>query len=196
MSDPGGGASRSTDPAAGTSTATDVSLREYLTALIAAAERRSDERFASMRASVDKAFESAQAAIEKAEEVSERRFEGVNEFRSTLSDQAREFVTKSTLEALISKLEAQIERNRDDLDNLSRRLDVREGLLPSNLEEKVDEQVALLRKDHTTLAQRIDVRDGEIKGSRLTYGNLAALLAGFATIVGLLVIAANYATSH
>lgn len=44
MNDEGGGASRSTDPAAGTSSATDVSLREWITAN----QRRNDERFAFM----------------------------------------------------------------------------------------------------------------------------------------------------
>lgn len=42
--DDGGGASRSTDPASGSSAATDVSLREYLTDKIAANQRLNGER--------------------------------------------------------------------------------------------------------------------------------------------------------
>lgn len=41
----GGGASRSTDPAAGTSSATDVSLREYLNEKIHADRKLNNERF-------------------------------------------------------------------------------------------------------------------------------------------------------
>jgi uncharacterized coiled-coil protein SlyX len=107
----------------------DVSLREYLTALISAAEHRSDERFEAMRATIESAFTSAQIAIDKAEAATEKRFEGVNEFRAALSDQASSFVTRQTLNALVAKLEAQIERNRDDLDMLAKKIDVREGML-------------------------------------------------------------------
>lgn len=161
--DIGGGASRSTDPAAGTSSATDVSLREYLTALISAAERRSDARFEAMKDMVQTAFSEAQKAIDKAEAATDKRLEGMNEFRDTLSDQANNFVTKDALDALTLRLEAMITRNRQDLDQLSK---------------------------------RIDTREGEIKGSRLTWGNMAALLASFAVVIGLLVVLANYLSSH
>ncbi len=127
MREEGGGASRTTDPAAGTSTATDVSLREHLTALIEGAERRSDERFRHMKEMVEAAFESAQTAITKADIATEKRFEGVNEFRAALSDQAQHFVTRDALIALSDKLDAQINRNREDLDALSQRIDLREG---------------------------------------------------------------------
>lgn len=123
----GGGASRSTDPAAGTSAATDVSLREYLVALIDGAERRSDERFRHMKEMVESAFENAQTAITKADTATEKRFEGVNEFRAALSDQATQFVTRDAMNALADKIDTQIEQNRKDLDALARRLDVREG---------------------------------------------------------------------
>ena len=127
MNDEGGGASRSTDPAAGTSAATDVSLREYLMAQIDAAERRADLRFEAMKEQVAAAFASSQRAIDKADEATEKRFEGVNEFRSALSDQATRFVTTETLKALGDKLEAGITRNREDLDALSSRIDLRQG---------------------------------------------------------------------
>lgn len=122
MSEQGGGASRSTDPATGSSQATDVSLREYLTMLIDAAERRSDDRFEAMKAMVQAAFEESQKAISKAETATEKRFEGVNEFRLQLADQAARFVTRETLDALVSKLQGEIDRNRRDLDELAKKL--------------------------------------------------------------------------
>ena len=127
MNDEGGGASRSTEPAAGTSAATDVSLREYMIALLHAAEKREDLRFQAMKDQVEAAFNSSQLAIDKADQATEKRFEGVNEFRAALSDQATRFVTNQTLDALGDKLQSSIERNREDLDNLARRLDLREG---------------------------------------------------------------------
>ncbi len=116
LDEDGGGASRSTDPAGGTSSATDVSLREYLHAEITAVERRSEARFEAMQRAVDTALEAT-----------ERRFEGVNEFRSALSDQAQAFVTRDAISALQDKLQASIDRNTSDLRLLAQRLDLREG---------------------------------------------------------------------
>jgi len=127
--DAGGGASRTTDPAAGTSSATDVSLREYLMAQINAAESRSDIRFEAMKQQVREAFAASQLAIDKADTATEKRFEGVNEFRAALADQSSQFVTQNSLIALGEKLQLGIERNRDDLDALARRIDLREGEL-------------------------------------------------------------------
>ncbi len=49
MNDEGGGASRSTEPAAGRSAATDVSLREHLATRLHETERRLDERYHDLR---------------------------------------------------------------------------------------------------------------------------------------------------
>ncbi len=163
MSEPGGGASRSTDPAAGTSTATDVSLREYLNAQIRGVEMLSEQRFQSMKEQVAAAFDSSQRAIDKADEATEKRFEGVNEFRAALSDQATRFVTNDQLSALADKLQASIERNREDLDALSK---------------------------------RIDLREGAISGSRLTWGSMAALVAGVGTIIAIIAVLASYLANH
>ena len=122
-------------------------------------EKRYDERFKAMEKSTDAAFQSSQRAIDKADEATEKRFEGVNEFRAALSDQATRFVTNETLTALGDKLQASIDRNRDDI---------------------------------STLSTRMNLREGEVQGSRLTYGNIAALIAVAATIIGIVVVAANY----
>lgn len=163
MNEEGGGASRTTDPAAGSSAATDVSLREYLMAQINAAESRAELRFEAMKEQVAAAFQSSQRAIDKADDATEKRFEGVNEFRAALSDQATRFVTAETLKALGDKLEASIDRNREDLNSL---------------------------------ATRIDLRQGEIAGSRLTYGNIAAIVAGVASVIGIVAFLANYLASN
>jgi hypothetical protein len=125
--DEGGGASRTTDPAAGSSAATDVSLREYVALMIKGVEERADIKFTAMQDAVASAFANSQRAIDKADEATEKRFEGVNEFRAALSDQATRFVTSETLAAMDEKLQASIQRNRDDLSALGRRMDLREG---------------------------------------------------------------------
>ncbi len=163
MTEDGGGASRTTNPAAGASTATDVSLREYLTALISAAEKRSDARFDAMKDMVEAAFETSKEAVAKAETSVDKRLEGMNEFRDQLSDQATRFVTNDQLMALADKLEASINRNREDLDGLSK---------------------------------RIDLREGAIAGSRITWGSMAALIAGVGTIIAIIAVLASYLANH
>jgi ribosomal protein RSM22 (predicted rRNA methylase) len=106
-----------------------VSLRDYLTSLIDGAEKRSDERFEAMKAMVQEAFVGSQKAIDKAERATELRFESVNEFRAQLSDQSTRFVTRDTVDALMQKLETEIARNRQDLDDLAKRVDLREGVV-------------------------------------------------------------------
>lgn len=127
MNNEGGGASRSTDPAAGSSAATDVSLREYMTLMVEAEMRRVDERFNAVEKSTAAAFENSQRAIDKADQATEKRFEGVNEFRAALSDQASRFVTIEALSAVNDKMEAGYLRNREDIDSLSTRIDLRDG---------------------------------------------------------------------
>ena len=55
----GGGASRSTDPAAGTSSATDVSLREYLSSRVDALDRLIQSQRTDDQTALDKALDAA-----------------------------------------------------------------------------------------------------------------------------------------
>jgi DNA-binding MurR/RpiR family transcriptional regulator len=84
-------------------------------------------RFEAMDRQVKAAFESSQRAIDKADEATEKRFEGVNEFRAALSDQATRFVTNSELHAVQDKFEANYRRNREDIDKLTTRINLKEG---------------------------------------------------------------------
>jgi len=111
VNEEGGGASRTTDPAAGTSAATDVSLREHLTLMVHSLERRLEERFTAMQRATDVAFRASEA-----------RLDSVNEFRAQLSDQTATFVTREVLEARVDKLQGEITRLRNDLDDLRKRL--------------------------------------------------------------------------
>ena len=63
MENSGGGASRSTDPAAGSSAATDVSLREYLGSRIDALDRLYKSELAALKELVDAKHAAAQQAV-------------------------------------------------------------------------------------------------------------------------------------
>ena len=77
-------------------------------AAAAAAELKLGERMESLRQLIDLRARMSETAVEKANEANEKRFESVNEFRTTLSDQARDFVTVAVLDARTSQLESLI----------------------------------------------------------------------------------------
>lgn len=67
---------------------------------------------------VTQKFDDMQEAIGKAETASEKRFDAVNEFRSTLSDQAATLISRREVEAMlqtistrVSDLGQQVDRN-------------------------------------------------------------------------------------
>lgn len=66
----------------------DVTLKEYF-----------DMRITDLEKSLDERFSSQEKAVKIAVESSNKRLEGMNEFRQTLSDQTRNYVTKSEYEA-------------------------------------------------------------------------------------------------
>jgi len=67
------------------------------------------ERLAAERdKQVAAAFNASSRAIEKAEIANEKRLDGMNEFRSTLSDQARDLMPRAETEALVHAIEEKL----------------------------------------------------------------------------------------
>lgn len=113
MSEEGGGASQSTDPAAGTSTATDVSLREHFAALRLADIRFSEERdrrykeVAEEREKALKIKETADlAALQLAREIQTYKDEKANELREQISSERGLYVTQSELKSSLAEVQA------------------------------------------------------------------------------------------
>jgi hypothetical protein len=118
----GGGASRSTDPAAGTSTATDVSLREFFAVVRDAdlrfdAERdrffeERDRRYTEVGIEREKALKIKEtadlAALGLAREIQTYKDEKANELREQINSERGLYATKDDLTAVSEKLEATI----------------------------------------------------------------------------------------
>lgn len=62
------------------------------------------------------------------------------------------------------------------------------------LADKLEAAIERNRADLDKLAERIDLREGEVTGSRLTWGNMAALVAVSATALGIVVVLVNVLT--
>jgi len=98
--DHGGGASRSTDPAAGSSAATDVSLREYVMVSITHLDRHLSSELAALRRETEAAQESAKEAVGIASEEAKERLASHNGLIDQMQALSGTFVTREILEAL------------------------------------------------------------------------------------------------
>ena len=85
-----------------------VSWRDYV-----------DRRFDAQKEAVAAALAAADRAVAKAESAAERRFEAQNEFRGTLSDQARLLMPRAEAEQAFKTI-------NDKIDGLSSRVSSRE----------------------------------------------------------------------
>jgi hypothetical protein len=100
-------------------TSDDVSLREYVDTRFEAQEKAVAAALAAQEKAVAAALAAADRAVAKAETAAERRFESVNEFRATLTDQARTFMPRAESEQALRGL-------TEKLDVLTNRVNARD----------------------------------------------------------------------
>lgn len=122
----GGGASRTTEPATGSSSGTDVDLREYLSVVVQALDRRSaelraadlrfheerDRRYSEVALEREKALkikeEADKAALGLAREIQTYKDEKANELREQISSERGLYASKGDLLSATEKIEATI----------------------------------------------------------------------------------------
>lgn len=100
---------------------------ETATLLLSAVENKLTERLSSIHQLIDTKAHASEVAVEKAQVSTDRRFESVNEFRTTLSDQARDFVTIPVLAARVSQIDAQVDGLQKSITGVATRIDRREA---------------------------------------------------------------------
>jgi hypothetical protein len=110
-------------------------LRILLDERYATQTKALDAAFVAAEKAVSTALESADRAVSKAEIAAEKRFESVNEFRGQLADQVATFMSRTEatvrIDAIVEKLDSEIQRNQqrsNELElRLTSRLDLSEG---------------------------------------------------------------------
>jgi hypothetical protein len=90
--------------------AEDISLREHFEKLLSERSAQTELRFVML-----------ERAVDKAETSIDRRMSVANEFRETLKDQAREFVTVAVLNAQVGALSERLDRLADRIGSLEKR---------------------------------------------------------------------------
>lgn len=158
-SDDGGGASDTTEPARGSSSGTDVPLRDYLDDKIAGhaveAARQIDDlekRVAQQFELNDKALQAAliaqekavaaaltaaKEAVDKAEFAASKRFEATNEFRGQLADQAQTFVRADVAETQWAASKHERDLLRAEIQTLTARVDNSAGQKQGSADQRI-----------------------------------------------------------
>jgi hypothetical protein len=121
----GGGASRSTEPASGTSQATDVSLREFIDARFVALEKRLDERRSADALAVTIAKETADAALDAHNQLIKRMEVQAIESQRQLDKLTDTYATKENLKTL----EVLIEQKLNSIDGRLSTIETASGVL-------------------------------------------------------------------
>lgn len=82
--------------------------QKALDAALTAQKEATQAAFAAQKEGISAALAAADRAVQKAEAASEKRFEGVNEFRNTLSDQQRTLIPRTEVDVLVRGLNEKI----------------------------------------------------------------------------------------
>lgn len=106
----GGGASRSTDPAAGSSAATDVSLREYVAVLVASLDRHLTAELQALRRETAEANRTAEKAIHVAALEASERLAAHNGLIEQMQDAQAHFASREMFEAQRETVERRFSR--------------------------------------------------------------------------------------
>lgn len=161
-------------------------LRVELARSIDEGDARLREHIQNQVAAIQAALVAAQRAIDKFEETVTARFQQVNEFRSALDDLGKTMATRRELETAVNNLAENIEKARSERQHQIEELRSMLQEMRSRLDTGTD-----LR----SLQARLDLGQGVREGSKATWGNIAALIAGTATILGIIIVLANALTN-
>lgn len=129
----GGGASRSTDPAAGSSAATDVSLREYLMALLHAQDRHLTSEIAALRRETMQANTAADEAIQVAKEEAKERLLAHNGLIEQMRQKEQSFASRESLEHFITERREALDTHKEEVDKRFGRLERFQATLTGGL---------------------------------------------------------------
>jgi len=164
MTEDGGGASKSTEPAAGTSAATDVSLREHLAGQLHDAQRRIDERDRYLR-EADRRFD----------EERDRRYQEQREADRRLLEERQ----RADAQALYLQRQVDQEHFAHLNEAAARSIEERAHFATRELVDALKETFATFKEDVNT---RLDTAQGQSRGIGLSASVLISAVGLVATV--------------
>jgi len=129
-------------------------------------DRRYEDRFKAMDEKTSLALTSSEKAVSKAETATEKRFDAVNEFRSTLADQATNLLSKAEANAKFQGIESTIGEMKHD--------------------------IASLRESRSAGGGERHAQDAGVSQKRFDISTLLAICGGLGTLTWILIAAATY----
>ena len=174
MSTDGGGASRTTEPAAGSSAATDVSLKEYMSL-----------RFNGLETLFKAEISRVDGDILSLGELQEERRK---------NDQQAVQVAKTTADATLSAHNGLIKQMREQAETAQRALDTLTAKYATKEDLKHMDSTIDLRLE--AIESKLTLKQGEQAGVRLTQAAMVKAISSAVAILGLIIVAANYFSTH
>lgn len=132
-SDTGGGASHTTDPATGSSSATDVSLREFVAVELKALDRHLTAELASLRRETTTANENAEKAIEVAKHEAGERLASHNGLIEQMRQQAEANTRTQSAQAATFAKQETFEEFKDAQDKRLGRIERFQAMLSGGM---------------------------------------------------------------
>jgi len=183
----GGGASRSTEPAAGTSAATDVSLREHLAQRLSETEHRIDERDRYLREA------DWRLAQERDRRYAELAGERDRRYAEVALEREKALKIKETADLAALDLAREIQTYKDEKANqLREQINSERGQYASK-----DDVAAAAREIHALIKPLNDyilAQQGRASGIGVSTGVLFSVIAAIGTLIGIataIVVLAN-----
>lgn len=127
--DEGGGASRTTEAAAGSSAPTDVSLREYIGVRLDALDRHMMSELNGLRRETKAANEAAERAIQVAKEEAAERLLAHNGLIEQMRQQAQQFASRESLENFKAERHQVLDAFKDEADKRFGRIERFQSML-------------------------------------------------------------------
>ena len=78
-----------------------ISMKEHILGLLLERDKRYEQRFQERDLRYDQRFRETEEAKRVLVQTTEKRFDGVNEFRAAMSDQQKNYITRSEALALV-----------------------------------------------------------------------------------------------
>ena len=133
MTDEGGGASRSTDPAAGSSAATDVSLREFVAIRIDALDRHVTSELAALRRETHAANAAAERATAVAADEAKERLVAHNGLIEQMRQQAQMFASRESLDSFKAERQSALDAFKNESDRRLGRVERFQAMLTGGM---------------------------------------------------------------
>jgi hypothetical protein len=157
-----------------------VTLRDFVTEMFRAADKRYAERFNAQSEALNIALAAAEKAVLKAETAAERRFESVNEFRGSLNDLVNRMLPRGEADQRFTGMEEKHDEMRQRLAAIGNQL---RDFTPR---DTLDAQIRDLTSRFDSLVSSVSQRDAKAIGIYAGWGYVVGAVSFVIAVVSVM----------